>query len=80
MSGQGAPTLPEICQVLRVEPGQTLIVRISPDRRLDRQQADELQGRIADLIPGVRVVLVFADELAVAPAAAVAEPMLSAAA
>lgn len=63
-----APTLAQICQALRIEPGQTLVVRLDPDRPLSQQQIVEARARAVELIPGVGVVFVQADEIAVADA------------
>lgn len=60
-----APTLADICQALRVEPGQTLVIRLNPELRLTREQFDEFSDRAKEAIPGVRVVVIVADEIAV---------------
>ena len=64
--GSAAPGLPEILQALKLEPGQTLIVRISPDRHVTKEQFDAMADACKTAMPEYHFLLVEADELAVA--------------
>jgi hypothetical protein len=66
LAGIAAPGLPEIVQALKLEPGQTLIVRFSPDRNYTRQHVDAVADLLAKKMPDHHFLIVVADELAVA--------------
>lgn len=61
-----AARLEGVAEAVVVRPGDTLLVRVSPDRGIDRDGLAELQRDLREVLPGVEVGLVVADQLAVA--------------
>jgi hypothetical protein len=60
------PFIEDICQALKLEPGQRLILRFSPDRHMTKKDFDTLADLCAEAMPGQRFLIVEADEIAVA--------------
>lgn len=66
-------TIEDICQALKLEAGQTLIVRISPDRDWTPEHVARMQEALAEHMPDHKFLIMVADEFAVAD-----EPQVSA--
>lgn len=66
-AGRMACDLPHVCNSLTVHPGSTLIVRIGYDAAnvISQEQMIEFRDELQKQLPGVRVVAVCCDQLAV---------------
>jgi hypothetical protein len=49
---------------LVVRPGDALIVRVSPDRASSQEDVDVVRAALAEKLPGVKVIIIAADQLA----------------
>jgi hypothetical protein len=55
--------LESIVEALVVRPGDTLVVRVRP--AISAQQVDEIKRELSERLPGVKALIVAAEEIAV---------------